>query len=233
MELLAGRRARGLRRRRDAAPRRPPRHHGEDGPHRRRAACASSSRVPSRGLIGFRSHFLTETRGTATMNALFNGWAPWHGADPRAHQRRHGVRPRGRGDAVRALPPPGARRPLHPAGHPRLRGHGRRRVLARRRPRRERLPREEAHQHARRRATTRRCASSRTATMGLEDALEWIDDDELVEVTPDTCGSASASCGAHSARAACARIGRRARRRFPSPCADRLRRFRPLGSTRA
>ena len=36
--------------------------------------------VPSRGLIGFRSRFLTDTRGTGIMNALFNGWEPWHGA---------------------------------------------------------------------------------------------------------------------------------------------------------
>jgi GTP-binding protein len=36
-------------------------------------------RVPSRGLIGFRSRFLTDTRGTGIMNALFDGWAPWHG----------------------------------------------------------------------------------------------------------------------------------------------------------
>ncbi len=35
--------------------------------------------VPSRGLIGFRSRFLTDTRGTGLMNALFDGWAPWHG----------------------------------------------------------------------------------------------------------------------------------------------------------
>lgn len=35
--------------------------------------------VPSRGLIGFRSRFLTDTRGTGIMNALFDGWAPWHG----------------------------------------------------------------------------------------------------------------------------------------------------------
>ncbi len=35
--------------------------------------------VPSRGLIGFRSRFLTETRGTGIMNALFDGWAPWFG----------------------------------------------------------------------------------------------------------------------------------------------------------
>jgi GTP-binding protein len=38
--------------------------------------------VPSRGLIGFRSHFLTETHGTGIMNALFNGYAPWRGAIP-------------------------------------------------------------------------------------------------------------------------------------------------------
>ena len=38
--------------------------------------------VPSRGLIGFRSHFLTDTRGTGIMNALFNGYAPWQGAIP-------------------------------------------------------------------------------------------------------------------------------------------------------
>ena len=36
--------------------------------------------VPSRGLIGFRSRFLTDTRGTGIMNALFDGWSPWHGA---------------------------------------------------------------------------------------------------------------------------------------------------------
>jgi GTP-binding protein len=37
-------------------------------------------RVPSRGLIGLRSRFLTETRGTGIMNALFDGWIPWAGS---------------------------------------------------------------------------------------------------------------------------------------------------------
>jgi GTP-binding protein len=36
-------------------------------------------RIPTRGLIGFRSKFLTETRGTGIMNHLFAGWEPWHG----------------------------------------------------------------------------------------------------------------------------------------------------------
>lgn len=36
-------------------------------------------RLPSRGLIGFRSQFLTDTRGTGLLNHLFDGYEPWHG----------------------------------------------------------------------------------------------------------------------------------------------------------
>jgi GTP-binding protein len=36
-------------------------------------------RIPSRGLIGFRSQFLTETRGTGLLNHLFGGYEPWTG----------------------------------------------------------------------------------------------------------------------------------------------------------
>jgi GTP-binding protein len=36
-------------------------------------------RVPSRGMIGFRSEFLTDTRGTGIMNHLFDGWDVWQG----------------------------------------------------------------------------------------------------------------------------------------------------------
>jgi GTP-binding protein len=39
-------------------------------------------RIPARGLIGFRSQFLTETKGTGIMNHLFSGWEPWHGVIP-------------------------------------------------------------------------------------------------------------------------------------------------------
>jgi len=35
--------------------------------------------VPSRGLIGFRTEFLTQTRGTGIMNHLFEGYTPWVG----------------------------------------------------------------------------------------------------------------------------------------------------------
>jgi len=36
-------------------------------------------RIPSRGLIGFRSQFLTDTRGTGLLNHLFDGYEPWCG----------------------------------------------------------------------------------------------------------------------------------------------------------
>jgi GTP-binding protein len=35
--------------------------------------------VPSRGLIGFRTEFLTETRGTGIMHHVFDRWEPWAG----------------------------------------------------------------------------------------------------------------------------------------------------------
>ncbi|HWE90239.1 MAG TPA: EF-Tu/IF-2/RF-3 family GTPase, partial [Pseudonocardiaceae bacterium] len=35
--------------------------------------------VPARGLIGFRTEFLTETRGTGIMNHVFEGYFPWAG----------------------------------------------------------------------------------------------------------------------------------------------------------
>src|SRR3954453_13018268 len=36
-------------------------------------------RVPARGLIGFRTEFLTETRGTGITHSIFDGFEPWHG----------------------------------------------------------------------------------------------------------------------------------------------------------
>jgi GTP-binding protein len=35
--------------------------------------------VPARGLVGFRTEFLTETRGTGLLHSVFEGWEPWHG----------------------------------------------------------------------------------------------------------------------------------------------------------
>ena len=35
--------------------------------------------VPARGLVGFRTEFLTETRGTGLLHSVFEGWEPWMG----------------------------------------------------------------------------------------------------------------------------------------------------------
>ncbi|MBW2560260.1 MAG: translational GTPase TypA [Deltaproteobacteria bacterium] len=44
--------------------------------------------IPSRGLIGFRNHFLTETKGAGVMNTIFEGYEPWFGPIP---QRANGA----------------------------------------------------------------------------------------------------------------------------------------------
>jgi GTP-binding protein len=44
--------------------------------------------VPSRGLIGYHGEFLTDTRGTGVLNRIFHGWAPWKGP---IQGRRQGV----------------------------------------------------------------------------------------------------------------------------------------------
>ena len=44
--------------------------------------------VPSRGLIGYHGEFLTDTRGTGVLNRVFHDWAPYKGSIP---GRRNGV----------------------------------------------------------------------------------------------------------------------------------------------
>lgn len=44
--------------------------------------------IPSRGLIGFRSQFLTDTKGSGVINTLFEGYEPWFGDIP---QRQKGA----------------------------------------------------------------------------------------------------------------------------------------------
>ncbi len=44
--------------------------------------------VPSRGLIGYQGEFLTDTRGTGVLNRIFHSWAPYKGA---IQGRRQGV----------------------------------------------------------------------------------------------------------------------------------------------
>ena len=52
--------------------------------------------MPARGLIGFRTEFLTETRGTGLLHHVFDRWEPWAG-DMR-------TRPTGRWSPTAAVP---------------------------------------------------------------------------------------------------------------------------------
>src|SRR5438034_2311374 len=140
--------------------------------------------VPSRGLIGFRSHFLTDTRGTGTLNTLFNGYAPWHGPIP---ARTNGAMVADREGVATpyALFHLQERGVLFvPAGTPVYEGmvvgeYSRDADLDVNVCREKKLSnmRAAGHDEAVRLVPHR--------AMGLEDGLEWIDEDELVEVTPD------------------------------------------------
>ena len=105
--------------------------------------------VPSRGLIGLRGQLLTDTRGTALLHALFEGWTEYGG--------EMASRPTGALVADRAgthhrlcvVEPAGARRTVRRPGRGSLRRHDRRRKLARRRHGRQRHEGKKADQHAR------------------------------------------------------------------------------------
>lgn len=141
--------------------------------------------VPSRGLIGFRSQFLTDTRGTGIMNPLFNGWAAWQGpligrlAGAMVSDRQGTATPY----ALFHLQERGILF-VH-AGTPVYEGmivgeYSRDVDLEVNVCREKKLTnmRASGHDEAVRLVPPR--------TMDLEDALAWIDDDELVEVTPST-----------------------------------------------
>jgi GTP-binding protein len=140
-------------------------------------------RVPARGLIGFRTHFLTETRGTGILNTLFDGWAPWQGAIP---ARTNGAMVSDREGVATpyALFHLQERGVLFvPPGTPVYEG-----MIVGEYSRNTDL---EVNVCREKKLTNMRAAGHDEAVrvsphrpMGLEESLAWIDDDELVEVTP-------------------------------------------------
>ena len=104
--------------------------------------------VPARGMIGFRTEFLTETRGTGIVHHVFDRWEPWHGELRTRPTGSLVADRRGIGGGVRAVQPAGARDAVRRARRRGLRGDDRRRELARRRPRRQRRQGEASDQHA-------------------------------------------------------------------------------------
>jgi GTP-binding protein len=141
--------------------------------------------VPSRGLIGFRSRFLTDTRGTGIMNALFDGWAPWHGA---IQSRSNGAMVSDREGqstpyAVFHLQergvifiPPGAR-----VYEGMVVGEYSRDVDLN-----VNITREKKLTNIRAAGRDENIIITPHREMGLEEGIEWIADDELVEVTPQS-----------------------------------------------
>ena len=104
--------------------------------------------VPARGLIGFRTEFLTETRGTGILHHVFEGYEPWHG-ELRTRPTGSLVADRRGPTTAFALFNLQERGQLFVApGRRGLRGDDRRRERARRGPRREPDEGEEADEHA-------------------------------------------------------------------------------------
>ena len=92
-----------------------------------RAGRARTGSSRARGLIGLRSQLLTETRGTAQLHHVLDGWEPWRG-DIRTRQNGSLVADRRGPDRhLRPVEPAGTRHAFRRPWHRGLRGHDRRR----------------------------------------------------------------------------------------------------------
>lgn len=141
--------------------------------------------VPSRGLIGFRSQFLNETRGLGIMNTLFAGWAPWFGA---MSYRQNGALIADR--AGKSIPY--ALFHLQPRGvlfvEPGIDCYEGMIVGENSRPNDidVNVSREKKLSNMRASGRDDNIILVPPKKMSLEEAIEWIDEDELVEVTPQS-----------------------------------------------
>jgi GTP-binding protein len=140
-------------------------------------------RIPARGLIGLRSQFLTDTKGTGIMNTLFAGWEPWHGA---IAARATGALVADRIGSATAFAiwnlqergeifiEPGA-----PVYEGMIIGEN-----ARAADMDVNVTKEKKQTNMRSSGADEAVRLIPPRKLGLEQAIEWINDDELVEVTP-------------------------------------------------
>jgi GTP-binding protein len=140
-------------------------------------------RISSRGLIGFRSEFLTETRGTGLMNHLFDGHEPWQGV---IRDRVAGVLVADRAGRSTAY----ALYHLQPRGTLFI-GEGERVYEGMVIGENSRPVDMDVNATKEKKLTNIRAAGADEAlrlipprVMSLEKAIEFINEDELVEVTP-------------------------------------------------
>ncbi len=139
--------------------------------------------IPARGLIGYRTEFLTDTRGTGLLNHLFDGWAPWHGEIPRRTTGALVADREGRatGYAIDHLQARGVFfvRPGEPVYEGQVVGeHVRENDLD------VNVTKEKKLTNMRASTSDEGIRLSPPRLMSLEQCLEWIRDDELLEVTP-------------------------------------------------
>ena len=142
-------------------------------------------RVPARGLIGVRTEFMTETRGTGVLNHVGDGWAPWLGE---LRTRRSGVMVADRkgattGHALTSLQERGTM--FVDAGTEVYEG-----MIVGENARSEEM---DVNPTKEKKLTNHRAAGSDDlekmtppTVFSLEQALEFIGEDECVEVTPES-----------------------------------------------
>jgi GTP-binding protein len=140
-------------------------------------------RLPSRGLIGYRSEFLTDTRGTGLLNHLFDGYAEWQGDIP---HRANGALVSDRGGrttayAIDHLQPRGVMfiGPGEAVYEGQIVGeHARENDLD------VNITKEKKLTNMRSSTADEGVRLTPPRIMSLEQNLEWIRDDELLEITP-------------------------------------------------
>src|SRR5215510_1740037 len=140
-------------------------------------------RLPSRGLIGYRSEFLTDTRGTGLLNHLFDGYAEWQGEIPhRANGALVSDRPgKTTSYAIDHLQPRGVLfvGPGEAVYEGQIVGeHNRDNDLD------VNITKEKKLTNIRSSTSDEAVRLTPPRIMNLEQSLEWIREDELLEITP-------------------------------------------------
>ena len=141
-------------------------------------------RIPARGLIGFRSQFLTDTKGTGILNHIFAGWEPWHGAIRGARHRRAGRRTAPASTTAYAIWNLQERgemfvEPAEKVYEGMIVGEN-----ARDSDMDVNITKEKKQTNMRASSADEAMRLIPARKLGLEQAIEFINDDELVEVTP-------------------------------------------------
>ena len=140
-------------------------------------------RIPARGLIGYRTEFLTDTRGTGLLNHLFDGWDVWQG-DIAHRQNGALVSDRGGRTTAYAIDNLQARgvmfvNPGIDAYEGMIVGEN-----ARDNDLDVNITKEKKLTNMRASTSDEAVKLTPPRIMNLEQSLEWIREDELLEVTP-------------------------------------------------